>query len=218
MLFVNLLWAATLLVVELVSAQIVLFPYSSQDGSPGNPVDAVVGFGNTTAISAACAVALNQTVACDPTLQYLSATGASLSPNSTGSGATLCNPACNSSLTTYHSSVATACGSTPVFTSQLANSWRGDLLQSYYNLVCTKDKRSVLLPSFRAHDDTRVDWLSQQYASLPIFSDISAVPQDILCSNCQVSYFQTLQSSPFLGYGPILGTAWQTAQKSKYVI
>jgi len=142
MLFVNLLWAATLLVVELVSAQIVLFPYSSQDGSPGNPVDAVVGFGNTTAISAACAVALNQTVACDPTLQYLSATGASLSPNSTGSGATLCNPACNSSLTTYHSSVATACGSTPVFTPQLANSWRGDLLQSYYNLVCTKDKKS----------------------------------------------------------------------------
>lgn len=111
---------------------IVLFPWTSNDGSFGNAVDAVSGFGNTTAISTKCASALNQTVACDPQMQQLAASGYVISLNGTGSS--LCDAKCNSSLVSYRNAVISACGATGAFDSY-ANTWRGDIIYDYFNLV-----------------------------------------------------------------------------------
>jgi hypothetical protein len=56
----------TSLLVVVAHGNIVLFPWTSNDGSFGNAVDAVVGFGNSQPISTDCASALNQTIVCDP--------------------------------------------------------------------------------------------------------------------------------------------------------
>lgn len=114
---------------RLAASSIVPFPYFVGDN----------GFGGSTTISTACSIALNSTINCDPGLRILAITNAYLSPNSTGDAAGLCASSCNSSLTTYQNNVISQCGSSPVIDSLLKNTYMGDLLQDYYDLVCTKD-------------------------------------------------------------------------------
>jgi len=97
------------------------------------------GFGTNTTISTTCAAALNHTISCDPGLQTLALSNALVSPNTTSIAGALCASSCNSSLTSYHSNVIAQCGSSPVINSQLLNTWMGDFLQDYYDLICTKD-------------------------------------------------------------------------------
>ena len=131
----------SIILFQYAIGNIVLYPYQVKDGTAGNAIDAVQGFGNTTAISSTCATALNQSIACDERIQMLAAAGFYGSLNSTGAAATLCSPACNTSLVNYHTSVSTACSGVNAFDS-LPSSWRGDLMLSFFNLVCSKDPGS----------------------------------------------------------------------------
>ena len=115
-----------------VGGDIVLFPWTDTDGSFGNAVDAETGFGNSAPISAACASALNQTVACDPQMQLLAASGYIISLDGSNSG--LCDAACNTSLVAYRNAVTAACGVTGAFDTYL-NTWRGDIIYDYFNMV-----------------------------------------------------------------------------------
>lgn len=118
--------------VVAVSGDIVLFPWTSNDGTFGNAVDAVSGFGNSQPISAACAAALNQTVTCDPQMQLLAASGFVVSLDSTASG--LCSSSCNSSLVSYRNAVTAACGASGAFDTY-PNTWKGDIIYDYFNMV-----------------------------------------------------------------------------------
>lgn len=118
--------------LAIVHGDIVLFPWTATDGTFGNAVDAEEGFGNSAPISAACASALNQTVACDPQMQLLAASGYVISLDSSNSG--LCAAACNTSLVAYRNAVTAACGVSGAFDTY-ANTWRGDIIYEYFNMV-----------------------------------------------------------------------------------
>ncbi|KAH8892942.1 hypothetical protein GQ53DRAFT_589993, partial [Thozetella sp. PMI_491] len=162
--------------------------------------DALEGFGTSATISTPCAAALNASIACDVRLRAMAASRLYVSP---ASPETLCTPACNSSLAMYRSNVATACGKSPLFDFNLSNSWKGDLLQTYFNLVCSEDP-----------DSGALYFLQQQYEAVGNVTDITQLPPRILCSSCQASYFENMQSSPFLGYNALLAIQWQSIQKT----
>jgi hypothetical protein len=124
------LLAASLLVS--VRGDIVLFPWIDNDGRFGNAVDAVAGFGNSQPISTECAAALNQTVACDPQMQLLAASGYVISLD--GTSPSLCDARCNSSLVSYRNAVTAACGASGGFDTY-PNTWRGDVIYDYFNMV-----------------------------------------------------------------------------------
>ena len=115
-----------------VRGNIVLFPWTSNDGSFGNAVDAVSGFGNSQPISTQCAAALNQTVTCDPQMQLLAASGYVVALDSASSS--LCNSQCNSSLVAYRNAVTSGCGASGAFDTY-PNTWRGDIIYDYFNIV-----------------------------------------------------------------------------------
>jgi hypothetical protein len=115
-----------------VRGDIVLFPWTSNDGSFGNAVDAESGFGNSVPISTQCASALNQTVTCDPQMQLLAASGYVISLDDTSSS--LCAASCNSSLAAYRNAVTAACGASGAFDTY-PNTWRGDVIYEYFNMV-----------------------------------------------------------------------------------
>jgi hypothetical protein len=118
--------------VVAVSGDIVLFPWTGNDGSFGNAVDAVQGFGNSQPISAECASALNQTVTCDPQMQLLAASGYVISLD--GADSNLCAASCNASLVSYRNAVTAACGASGAFDTY-PNTWRGDIIYDYFNMV-----------------------------------------------------------------------------------
>jgi hypothetical protein len=115
-----------------VRGEIVLFPWTSNDGSFGNAVDAQNGFGNSQPISTECASALNQTVACDPQMQLLAASGYVISLD--GASSSLCAASCNSSLVAYRNAVTAACGASGAFDTY-PNTWSGDIIYDYFNMV-----------------------------------------------------------------------------------
>jgi hypothetical protein len=118
----------------LAAADLVLFPYIYGNGSFGNPVDVpFVPFPST--IPPACATALNSTIACDPAVQYLSAGGNYGVQNSSE---VVCTTACGQSLASYHANVVSDCAGATL-TSGLPNTFRGDLLWSFYNVSCLTD-------------------------------------------------------------------------------
>ena len=185
------------------------------------------GFGSSTTISQSCVAALNSTINCDPGLRILALTDAYLSPNSTGKAADLCAPSCNSSLTVYHSNVMAQCGSSPIIDSQLQNTYMGDLFQDYYDLVCTKDPGTgqycvgmYSIPDLGSGCQysklkSLLDFLNNTFGALDPVSEWSQLPKDLVCSSCQVSFFETLQRSPFLGYNVDTALNWLATQKSK---
>lgn len=115
-----------------VRGDIVLFPWTSNDGSFGNAVDAQIGFGNSQPISTECASALNQTVACDPQMQLLAASGYVISLD--GASSSLCAASCKSSLVAYRDAVTAACGASGAFDTY-PNTWSGDIIYDYFNMV-----------------------------------------------------------------------------------
>lgn len=133
------------LLLVAVRGDIILFPWTSNDGSFGNAVDAELGFGNSQPISAQCASALNQTVSCDPQMQLLAASGYVISLDDASSS--LCDASCNSSLVAYRNAVTSACGASGAFDTY-PNTWRGDIVYDYFNMVslacpiCTRFAKS----------------------------------------------------------------------------
>ncbi|KAK3901351.1 hypothetical protein C8A05DRAFT_44983 [Staphylotrichum tortipilum] len=167
--------------------EIVLFPWTDTDGTFGNAVDADTGFGNSAPISATCASALNQTVACDPQMQLLAASGYVISLDSSNSG--LCDAACNASLVAYRNAVTAACGVSGAFDTY-DNTWRGDIIYDYFNMVCDKDPVA---------GEYCPKWLKEQYAANGN-PTLESLPDSVLCSHCQINNMRTVQSSVFLGY------------------
>ena len=110
------------------SASFVPFPYMGAD-----IVDIDNSFGNTTAISATCAAALNTTINCEERLQYM--TGSFAPWRSQAASTLFCAQACRSSLQTYSTNVRTACGTADAFNGLVA-SWRGDQVRDYLNVMC----------------------------------------------------------------------------------
>ncbi|KAH8804437.1 hypothetical protein F5884DRAFT_901622 [Xylogone sp. PMI_703] len=164
------------------------------------------GFGTSSVISADCAAALNKTISsCEPLLQGLALSSEYISPNDTGIATSLCASTCRNSISSYQNNVVNACGSSPVVDPGLANTAMGDLLHDYFDLICAKDPDTGLFCA---------DFLTNAYMNTPIVSSWSQLPHDILCSSCQVSYFQTLQKSPFLGYSANIALDWQQTQKA----
>ncbi|KAH6843385.1 hypothetical protein B0I37DRAFT_437684 [Chaetomium sp. MPI-CAGE-AT-0009] len=175
------------LLLAVAHGDIVLFPWTSNDGSFGNAVDAVSGFGNSQPISTQCASALNQTVACDPQMQQLAASGYVVSLD--GASSSLCDPQCNSSLVAYRTAVTSACGASGAFDTY-ANTWRGDVIFDYFNMVCDKDPGS---------GEYCPKWLKEQYAANGN-PGLEGLPDAVLCSHCQINNMRTVQNSVFLGY------------------
>ena len=97
------------------------------------------GFGGSTEISQSCAAALNNTIECDLDLYLLALTDTYISPNATSDAAGFCAAGCNSSLASYLSSVAAQCGDSPVIEDDLPNTFLGNLLQSVWSMMCTRD-------------------------------------------------------------------------------
>ncbi|KAK4096677.1 carbohydrate-binding module family 50 protein [Parathielavia hyrcaniae] len=180
------------LLLAAVHGDIVLFPWTGNDGSFGNAVDAQIGFGNTQPISTDCVSALNQTVTCDPQMQLLAATGYVISLGDTSSG--LCTPSCNSSLVAYRGAVTAACGASGAFDTYPTH---GEAISSTTTStrmqVCDKD------PSTGEYCP---QWLKKRYAANgnPKLEDL---PDSVLCSHCQINNMRAVQNSVFLGYnGP----------------
>ncbi|KAH8800156.1 hypothetical protein F5884DRAFT_904863 [Xylogone sp. PMI_703] len=192
-------WAQLLLatiVPHLVTSDLVPFPYSVGAN----------GFGTSTTISSDCAEALNKTISsCDQGLRNLALGGTYLSPNATGAAAALCASTCDSSLTSYQNNVANVCGSAPVINSEIANTFMGDLIHDYYDLICAKDPGTGKYCA---------DYLAGAYASAPQVTEWSQLPHNIICSSCQISYFETIQKSPFLGYSASIALDWKATQQA----
>ena len=113
------------------AADFVPFPYMGED-----IVDVDNSFGNTTAISAACASALNTTIACESRLQYMQG---SFAPwRNEQAAAQFCSSTCRSSLESYSSRVQAQCGTANIFNG-LVSSWRGDQIRDYLNVMCLTD-------------------------------------------------------------------------------
>lgn len=125
------------------SAQIVFFPFSSRDGTTGNPVDIPAGFGSTAlAVSLECATALNATVNCNPRLQGLAAGQYYGTLN--GSESTFCEE-CRSSLVQYHDQVSANCAGTTVWIGT-PNTRMGDIIWAWYNRTCQFDSNGRFCP------------------------------------------------------------------------
>ncbi|KAH8820661.1 hypothetical protein F5884DRAFT_827017 [Xylogone sp. PMI_703] len=193
--WVHSLWAIVLLAPCLSTSQVVPFPYFVGQN----------GIGGTTTISADCMTALNKTISCDPSLRGLALSGEYISPNDTGIAAALCSSACENSLSTYQSNVASACGNSPIVSPDIPNSFVGDMIHDYYDLICATDPSTSMFC---------YDFLKTAYASAPGITDLSQLPHDILCSPCQISYFQAQQKSPWLGYTSVMGLGWKATQEA----
>ena len=120
-----------------VCAAFVLFPYRNSDGSFGNPVDTVNGFGNVSTVSSACATALNKSIACPDGLQWM--TGSYSPWPKTAQTNRFCASGCRNALKKYSTAVESACGSAKIFGEGIANSYRGDLVKDYLNVMCATD-------------------------------------------------------------------------------
>ncbi|KAJ2979136.1 hypothetical protein NQ176_g3432 [Zarea fungicola] len=205
-------------------AAAVIIPFPVPGGSNG--------FGSDGTISQTCAVALNSTINCDADLATLARANSYISPNSTGKAAALCAPACSTALTAYHNNVVSKCGSAPLIDPLLQNSFMGDLFQAYFQLICTTDPASgqycvgmisALLVLFKNSNRTHLsnmylyfnsaDFLNKGFGAAGAVSSWSAFPKSLICSSCEISWFQAMQKSPFLGYNLDTEQNWQATQK-----
>lgn len=99
----------------------VLFPWYNR-GAPDVPIDAPIGFGNSTPISSTCANALNTTINCDVSILRLASQNYYGTLN--GTETQICTTDCTHSLLLYQRKVSAACRSTQVFNGA-PNSWLG---------------------------------------------------------------------------------------------
>ncbi|KAH8812936.1 hypothetical protein F5884DRAFT_856227 [Xylogone sp. PMI_703] len=157
-------------------------------------------------ISSDCAKALNQTVSSyDQSLRNLVLEGIYLLLNATGAAVTLCTSTCETSLTSYQSNITKVCKSSPVISSEVTNIFMEDLLRDYYDLICTKDPGT---------GEYCTDYLTGTYANVPHVTQWSQLSHGIICSSCQISYFETIQKSSFLGYSTSIALDWKTIQQA----
>lgn len=90
-------------------------------------------------ISNACSDALRAPISCDGYLKYVM-TGDFYGPIGNGSNHdSFCNPTCGTSLSSYHTSVATACAKDPQPFQGLAATYWADSAKSTWTSLCIKN-------------------------------------------------------------------------------
>ena len=97
------------------------------------------GTQSATAISSGCASAVGGSLNCNPYLQALAETNWYGSLNDTALQTSVCTSGCNTSLSTYHTTVSKACANDPQPWDGIPATWAGDILWATYNRTCLKD-------------------------------------------------------------------------------
>ncbi|KAF3227393.1 hypothetical protein TWF106_009906 [Orbilia oligospora] len=101
--------------------------------------DGPTGFGRTLHTpSSSCAAALNTTINCEEFL-VLKAHKNDYNWGNETLQDQLCNPNCGTSLASYSTGVASQCGTANLTWEGLPNTYYGDRLKAYYDLICLKD-------------------------------------------------------------------------------
>lgn len=116
-------WTGSLL-YQLVVAQFQLFPNGTQ---------------STANLSQGCITALNDTINCDPYIQYLVSNDYYGSLGNATLQNSVCAAGCGESLASYHANIALACTNDPQPWPGIPASWTGDVIWATYNRTCLKD-------------------------------------------------------------------------------
>ena len=95
-------------------------------------------------LSQGCITAMEALLSCDPYLQSLANQDYYGSMDNSSLQISLCDPACGSTLSSYHSSVISSCISDPQPWPGIPASWYGDTLWATYSQTCLKDSKSGL--------------------------------------------------------------------------
>lgn len=95
-------------------------------------------------LSQGCITAMEASLSCDPYLQSLANQDYYGSMDNSSLQISLCDPACGSTLSSYHSSVISSCISDPQPWPGIPATWYGDTLWATYNQTCLKDSKSGL--------------------------------------------------------------------------
>ena len=95
-------------------------------------------------LSQGCVTAMEASLSCDPYLQSLANQDYYGSMDNSSLQSSLCDPACGSTLSSYHSSVISSCISDPQPWPGVPASWYGDVIWAAYNQTCLKDSNSGL--------------------------------------------------------------------------
>ncbi|KAK6333339.1 hypothetical protein TWF718_011154 [Orbilia javanica] len=193
--------------------------------------DGPAGFGRTlNTPSLACASALNATVNCEEFL-VLKAHKNDYNWGNETLQDQLCNPNCGSSLLSYSTGVASQCGTVNLTWEGLPNTYYGDRLKAYYDLICLKDddgdycvrkfKSNMLAkPQISNTFADEIDILELlNEAITDLMSDATNLgkklvdlPNSFLCSQCHIKYFRQIQSSMYSNYDEKLAASWRAIQ------
>ena len=124
-----LLWSLN---IDYALSDLVLFPNDTLSSS------------TAMTLTEGCITAMEASVSCDPYLQSLANQDYYGSMDNSSLQTSLCDPACGSALSSYHSSVISSCVSDPQPWPGIPASWYGDVLWTTYNQTCLKDSKSGL--------------------------------------------------------------------------
>lgn len=114
----------------------------------------------TVTLSRLCVTAMEASLPCDPYLQLLANQDYYGSMEDSNLQSSLCDPACGSTLSSYHASVISACKSDPQPWQGLPAGWYGDMLWAAYNQTCLKDNTSGLYCNGGLASQTSFSWES----------------------------------------------------------
>ncbi|KAK6526921.1 hypothetical protein TWF281_010117 [Arthrobotrys megalospora] len=169
--------------------------------------DGPSGFGTTLHTpSSACASALNTTINCDEFLVAKAHKNDYAWGNETLQDM-LCNPSCGTSLVSYSTSVASQCGTTNLTWEGLPNTYHGDRLKAYYDLICLKDGDGDYCVQLL--NEAIEDMMSDE---TNLGKKLVDLPQSFLCSECHIKYFRQIQSSMYSNYDEKLAASWRSIQ------
>lgn len=124
---VNMLLIFFILMAATAYCQLVLYPNGTQFA---------------TTLSSQCTTAIGASLNCDPYLQGLAETNYYGSLNDNALQASICEPNCGSSLSQYHSVIASSCSTEPQPWDGIPATWAGDALWATWNRTCLKDPKT----------------------------------------------------------------------------
>ncbi|KAF3222199.1 hypothetical protein TWF191_006958 [Orbilia oligospora] len=169
--------------------------------------DGPTGFGRTLHTpSSSCAAALNTTINCEEFL-VLKAHKNDYNWGNETLQDQLCNPNCGTSLASYSTGVASQCGTANLTWEGLPNTYYGDRLKAYYDLICLKDGDGDYCVQLL--NDAITDLMS---TDANLGKKLVDLPNSFLCSECHIKYFRQIQSSMYSNYDERLAASWRAIQ------
>ncbi|ERF73915.1 hypothetical protein EPUS_05338 [Endocarpon pusillum Z07020] len=114
-----------------------------------------------------------------------------------------CDTRCGNDLETYRSTVKQACAGDPQPLPGYPATYWGDSASAAWNQICLKDSQTGAYC---------VDVLTTFFSGSTTDSDGTDLPTDQLCSNCVVSLFRAIQSTPYSNYDDTLAAVWTSIQ------